>query len=240
MHKLFSKTSAQLTATVAVGAVVYKNFTHSNPSAHAHLAVGSNSSRRFYPASAEYPDCKRNRNIMSRSLTEQVYARLRDLRTPNGFTIDDAIQPGVDNSAHFSSPGCVAGDEETYQLFRELFDKVICEKHGLANLAQSSYAPDTDAAKLRDAELDPEFVLSVRVRTIRNVSGYCLPSFCTRGERRDVESLVAKALYDIDKGYKGVYYSLKELTNEEEEFLAKVSSANFTMGGRGKALYALL
>jgi hypothetical protein len=47
-------------------------------------------------------------------------------------------------------------------------------------------------------------------------------------------------LYDIDKGYKGVYYSLKELTNEEEEFLAKVSSANFTMGGRGKALYALL
>jgi hypothetical protein len=45
MHKLFSKTSAQLTATVAVGAVVYKNFTHSNPSAHAHLAVGSNSSR---------------------------------------------------------------------------------------------------------------------------------------------------------------------------------------------------
>lgn len=219
MNKLFSKTPIQLAAATAVGAIVYKNFTDHNPTQQIHAAM-SNTSRRFYPASAEYPDCKKNRNIMSRSLTEQIYARLRDLRTPNGFTIDDAIQTGIDNSGQFSTTGCVAGDEETYQLFRELFDKVICEKHGVQ--LNQSYTPDMDASKLRDAELDPGYVQSVRVRTIRNISGYCLPSFCTRGERRDVESLVAKAFYDIDEKYKGVYYSLKELSSEEEEFLAKV------------------
>lgn len=26
--------------------------------------------------------------------------------------------------------GCVAGDEESYELFKDLFDPVICDRHG--------------------------------------------------------------------------------------------------------------
>lgn len=52
---------------------------------------------------------------------------------------------------------------------------------------------------------------SIRIRAIRNLTGYCLPSFCTRGERRDVESILVKALYGLDQDYKGVYYSIKGL-----------------------------
>ena len=96
MNKIYlQKFPIKLCAAVAFGTVVLKNFTESSPSLKAQYA--SNYSRKYYPASSEYPEVKKNRNIMSRNLTENVYAKLRDLRTPNGFTIDDAIQTGLSN-----------------------------------------------------------------------------------------------------------------------------------------------
>ena len=81
-----------------------------------HLAAGFNYSRSEYPASAEFPDLKRHKNLMARCLSQDLYARLRDLRSRNGFTVDDAIQTGVDNIGKFSFTGLVAGDEESYQV----------------------------------------------------------------------------------------------------------------------------
>ncbi|RNA32448.1 creatine kinase S- mitochondrial [Brachionus plicatilis] len=180
-------------------------------------AAGLNYSRRFYPASSEYPDLTRNRNIMARNLTQDLYARLRDRRTPNGFTVDNAIQPGVDNSGTYAFTGIVAGDEESYVVFRELFDKVILEKHGYK--PDQVHPTDLDASKIQNAQLDPEYVLSIRLRVIRNIKGYCLPSFCTRGERRDIENIIVKALYSL-KDLNGTYYALKELSQDEETSLA--------------------
>ena len=110
----------KLAAAALAGTLTYKNFTENNPTLKPLYALSPNYSRKFYPASAEYPDVTKNRNIMSRSLSHQLYARLRDLRTPNGFTVDDAIQTGVDNSGQFSTTGCIAGDEETYQVISRL------------------------------------------------------------------------------------------------------------------------
>lgn len=78
-----------------------------------------------------------------------------------------------------------------------------------------------DARKIENAEFDPNYVISTRIRTLRNIKGYCMPSFCTRGERRDVESIIVKSLYNLDE-YDGTYYSLKDLTLEEETTLANV------------------
>lgn len=219
MSRFFSnRFSIKLLATAAISTVVYKNFTENNPTLKPHYALNTNYSRSFYPASAEYPYIIKNRNIMSRSLTENLYAKLRDLRTPNGFTVDDAIQTGVENSGQFSTTGCVAGDEESYKVFRDLYEKVIDNKHSFKK--DQRQLNDMNSSKLIGGQLDPDYILSVRVRTLRNIGGYCFPSFCTRGERRDVESLLASAFYSIDKEYKGVYYSLKELSEEEECFLA--------------------
>ena len=53
---------------------------------------------------------------MASHLTPDVYAKLCDRKTPNGFTLDAAIQTGVDNPGHpfIKTVGCVAGDEESY------------------------------------------------------------------------------------------------------------------------------
>ena len=74
--------------------IAYNNFVYSNEHVTLHAASGYNYCRKFYPASSEYPDISKHRNIMARNLTKSTYAKLRDLRTRNGFNIDDAIQTG--------------------------------------------------------------------------------------------------------------------------------------------------
>ena len=68
--------------------------------------------------SAEYPDLRKHNNCMASNLTPAIYARLCDKATPNGWTLDQCIQTGVDNPGHpfIKTVGMVAGDEETYEV----------------------------------------------------------------------------------------------------------------------------
>lgn len=109
--------------------------------------------------------------------------------------------------------GCVAGDEETYEVFKELLDPVIMDRHG-GYKPTDKHKTDLNAANLKvlqpvwlgkcdtraealifvllcqgGDDLDPNYVLSSRVRTGRSVRGFCLPPHCSRGERRAVEQL---------------------------------------------------
>ena len=45
----------------------------------------------------DYPDLSKHNNHMSKTLTKEMYAKLRALQTPNGFILDRVIQTGVDN-----------------------------------------------------------------------------------------------------------------------------------------------
>uniref|UniRef100_A0A8C4KMU1 Creatine kinase U-type, mitochondrial n=1 Tax=Dromaius novaehollandiae TaxID=8790 RepID=A0A8C4KMU1_DRONO len=78
---------------------------------------GSTHSSGRPPRSAEYPDLRKHNNCMASNLTPAIYARLCDKATPNGWTLDQCIQTGVDNPGHpfIKTVGMVAGDEETYE-----------------------------------------------------------------------------------------------------------------------------
>ncbi|KTF91439.1 hypothetical protein cypCar_00041529 [Cyprinus carpio] len=148
------------------------------------------------PAEEEYPDLTQHNNYMAKYLSLDMYKRLRQRCTPNGFTIDNVIQTGVDNPGHpfIKTVGCVAGDEETYEVFKELLD------------------PGGD-------DLDANYVLSSRVRTGRSIRGFCLPPHCSRGERRAVEKLSVDALGALTGDLKGKYYALKNMTEAEQQQL---------------------
>lgn len=68
--------------------------------------------------SAEYPDLRKHNNCMASHLTPAIYAKLCDRATPNGYTLDQAIQTGVDNPGHpfIKTVGMVVGDEESYEV----------------------------------------------------------------------------------------------------------------------------
>jgi creatine kinase len=50
-----------------------------------------------FNADDDYPDLSQHNNYMAKVLTKDIYAKLRDKATKNGFTLDDIIQTGVDN-----------------------------------------------------------------------------------------------------------------------------------------------
>ncbi|XP_064632252.1 creatine kinase, flagellar-like isoform X2 [Lineus longissimus] len=168
-----------------------------------------------------FPDLTHHNNWMSKCLNMKIYDELKDKKTASGFTMDKAIQTGVDNPGHpfIFTVGCVAGDEESYETLSALFDEVIYHRHN--GYAKDALHPtDLDFNKLTGGEgLDPKYVWSCRVRTGRSIRGYSLPPHCSCAERRDVEQILIKALDTFSGKFRGKYYPLNKMTDEEQEKL---------------------
>ncbi|XP_023649073.1 creatine kinase B-type-like [Paramormyrops kingsleyae] len=174
-----------------------------------------------FSAEQEFPDLSQHNNHMAKVLTLEMYERLREKQTSSGFTLDDVIQTGVDNPGHpfIMTVGCVAGDEETYDVFKELLDPVIEDRHG-GYKPTDVHKTDLNPENLQGGDdLDPNYVLSSRVRTGRSVRGFCLPPHCSRGERRGIEELSINSLSSLEGDLKGKYYALKNMTDEEQQQL---------------------
>uniref|UniRef100_A0A8C6VDR9 creatine kinase n=1 Tax=Naja naja TaxID=35670 RepID=A0A8C6VDR9_NAJNA len=174
-----------------------------------------------YSVEDEYPDLSLHNNHMASVLTMELYTKLRDKQTSSGFTVDDCIQTGVDNPGHpfIKTVGCVAGDEESYFTFCDLFDPVIEDRHG-GYKPTDQHKTDLNPDNLKGGDdLDPNYVLSSRVRTGRSIRGFCLPPHCSRGERRAIEKLSVEALASLEGDFSGKYYALKNMTDAEQQQL---------------------
>ena len=174
--------------SLAVGIGFYKLSARSETSAR-RTAKGS------YIPLAGYPDLRQYKNLMAKHLTPRLYAKLRNRETATGFTLDKAIQTGVDNPGHpfILTVGAVAGDEESYETFADLFDAIIEERHN-GFKKTDFHRSDLDSSKIIGGKFDEKYVLSTRVRTGRSIRKYSLPPHCSRAERRKVEKIVTRAL----------------------------------------------
>ncbi|RMC20636.1 hypothetical protein DUI87_01488 [Hirundo rustica rustica] len=177
--------------------------------------------RKLFPPSADYPDLRKHNNCMAECLTPAIYARLRDKMTPNGYTLDQCIQTGVDNPGHpfIKTVGMVAGDEESYEVFAEIFDPVIKVRHNGYDPCTMKHHTDLDASKITHGHFDERYVLSSRVRTGRSIRGLSLPPACTRAERREVENVVVTALAGLKGDLSGKYYSLTNMSEKDQQQL---------------------
>ncbi|XP_048376588.1 creatine kinase U-type, mitochondrial-like isoform X1 [Stegostoma tigrinum] len=177
--------------------------------------------KKMYPPSADYPDLRKHNNCMASCLTPAIYAKLRDKTTSSGWTLDQCIQTGVDNPGHpfIKTVGMVAGDEESYEVFADIFDPVIMERHNGYDPKIMKHPTDLDASKIRNGQLDENYVLSSRVRTGRSIRGLSLPPACSRAERREVERVTVEALAGLKGDLAGKYYSLNSMTDKEQQQL---------------------
>lgn len=179
-----------------------------------------NLNQKKYQTDKDYPDLSKHNNWMAKVLTPQLYAKYRDVVTPSGYTFDQIIQTGVDNPGHpfIFTVGCVAGDEESYDTFKEFFDVIVDKRHG-GYAPNAKHKTDLDWTKLKGGDFDPKYVLSSRVRTGRSIKGYAFPPHCTRAERRGVETAVTDALGTLEGEFKGKYYPLANMTDADQEQL---------------------
>uniref|UniRef100_A0A7N5JY49 Creatine kinase U-type, mitochondrial n=1 Tax=Ailuropoda melanoleuca TaxID=9646 RepID=A0A7N5JY49_AILME len=139
---LSARRSAALLAAVGAAGSLGAGFLFSRDAA----GPSERTKRRLYPPSAEYPDLRKHNNCMASNLTPAIYARLCDKATPAGWTLDQCIQTGVDNPGHpfIKTVGMVAGDEESYEVFAELFDPVIEERHNGYNPRTMKHPTDLE------------------------------------------------------------------------------------------------
>jgi len=169
-----------------------------------------------YKAEEDFPDFSKHNNHMANCMTKEIYAKLRDKCTPGGYTLDNAIQTGVDNPGHphIMTVGMTLGDEETYETFKEIFDPVIAARHN-GYKPTDKHTSDLDYSKLKNAKFDSNYVRSSRVRTGRSIRGIGLPTMCTRAERRAVENIFKTATKRFKDDLAGEYRSLKDMEEKE-------------------------
>ena len=182
----------------------------------------------------EMPNLKEHNNIMAEVIREhpEMYANLKDKKTAFGVTLAKCIKTGVDNPGHpmIKTVGLVAGDEESYETFKELFDPVVSARHN-GYAADAKHVTDMDVSKLSDTPIDPtgKYVLTTRCRTGRSVRGFPLPPSMNFEQRRELEKIVVEALATMDGELKGSYHGLHgsksmpehTMSHDKEEELRK-------------------
>jgi creatine kinase len=81
----------------------------------------------------ECPDLSNHASFMTDVLKRDptLYGKLKDKKTKLGVTFAQCIKTGMDNKGHphIKTCGIVAGDEESYKLFADIFDPVISDRH---------------------------------------------------------------------------------------------------------------
>jgi len=166
-----------------------------------------------------------------------VYDLLKDRKTSNGVTLGDCIKTGVDNPGHphIKTCGIVAGDEESYTTFKEIFDPIIADRHG-GYPADGVQPTNLDINKLSKTDIDPtgKYVLTSRVRTGRSIRGFKLPPCISFDDRRKLEAVAVKGLMSMTGEFKGDYFPLngsrsykpkpQGMSVEKEEELRKVGN----------------
>lgn len=154
--------------------------------------------------------------LVKRYLTPDIYTRLSRLETPAGFTLDQAIRSGLENPD--SSIGIYAGDAQAYALFRDIFEPVIREYHGMDRKLDHGRVGEFRAEALTglaNPDPDGEFIRSSRVRVARNLSGFAFPPHISAGDRKAVETKALEAMETLPRELKGEYYSMTGLSPDE-------------------------
>jgi len=160
---------------------------------------------------AEMPDLSKHNSFMSEAMTKDIWDKLKDKKTSSGCTLAQCIKTGMDNKGHphIKTCGIVACCEESYDVFREIFDPIIDSRHG-------GYGPEAKQPtnlkieELSNTDIDPatKYVLTTRVRTGRSIRGFKLPPVIAFQERRDLEALAVKGLMNMTGDLKGDYFPL--------------------------------
>ena len=232
MFRLASRTAAPASAALLAGATYQStcdsttekldNILTSVKKIETDLGVG-NSTAPVDPAGNFPKITPAHRSITCKALLArpELYTKFANVKTPMGFTFDQAIQAGID--APHLGVGIVAGEPAAYDSYKEIMDIVIEAWHGYKPTDSHSSDMDYNNIKMtaeQAAKFD-KYVVSTRIRAGRSIDGLALPPSTDRMQRRKVESLLSTALKGMSGDLEGIYYPLGGMTKEQEDNLQK-------------------
>lgn len=162
----------------------------------------------------------KHKSLMAKTLTQELFDKLKDVKSSKGYSLSNAIMTGV-VTPHLGV-GATAGDEECWDIFKELYYPIIKGWHGYDAYTQK-HPMDLDPSHLHFSDeqrsLFNKYVVSTRIRAARNISGFALPAGATVEERAGVETVLKQAFAGLSGELSGTYYELGKLTDEQTQFL---------------------
>lgn len=183
-----------------------------------------------------------HKSLMSQVLTQELFDALKDKKSSKGYTLSNAIQTGV-VTPHLLC-GATAGDEECWEIFKDLYYPIIKGWHGYDAYTQK-HPVDLDASKLafneEQAALFNEYVVSTRIRAARNLSGFSLPTGATDEDRAGVEAVLKTTFTGFEGELAGTYYPLEGMEEAtmksllDSGFLFQVPTDRNLLTGAGAA-----
>lgn len=112
---------------------------------------------------------------MAKTMNKELFDKLKNKKTPSGWTIARAINTGTCYPTSFV--GCHAGDLESFSEFKELFNPVVEGYHkGYKMDGSSKHITDMDSSKIK-VELEKtalDKIITTRIRMARNLSFFPL------------------------------------------------------------------
>eukprot|EP00873_Tetraselmis_striata_P025493 jgi/Tetstr1/445757/TSEL_033405.t1 len=162
------------------------------PAARPPLLTPTYQLRLPLPPSLSFPPSPQAQaSLMRKTLTPELFAKYKDVKSSKGYTLSNAIQAGV-LRPHLGV-GITCGDEECFELFKEIIYPVV--------------------------EKFKTYVKSTRIRAARNVSGFSLPAGSSAEDRLGVEAVLKEAFASLPAELSGTYYPLGGLSSEQEDAL---------------------
>lgn len=161
-------------------------------------------------------------SLLKEYLTEEVFEKLKGLKTELLGTLLDNIQCGL---THFDSEiGIFSSDQFAYETFDLLFDPVLEDLHNSeveGDDTEQVTQPDVDWGSVEEIEdLDPEglFIKSISVTVGRSLNGVqFMPTIKLEG-LQEVSEKIRKILMTItDEEFAGKYHGLTDIDDEQKK-----------------------
>ena len=159
-------------------------------------------------------ECK---SLLKKYLTKEVFDQLKDKKTPNGATLLDVIQSGVQNLD--SGIGVYAPDAASYKIFAPLFDAIIEDYHGFKPDQKQPATDFGDLSVFKDLDPENKYIVSTRVRCGRSLADYSFNPCLTEQNYKDMEASVRDALSGLSGELKGTYYPLTGMDKATQQQL---------------------
>jgi len=164
---------------------------------------------------------KRNddhQSLMAKNMSKELFEKLKNIKTPNGWTISRAINTGTLYPDSFI--GCHAGDLESYHEFKEFFYPVIEGCHfGFKMDGSMKHTTDIDSSKIQ-VKLEQSAltkIISTRIRCARNLKIIPLNTVGTKQTRIDVLELLKKVVAELPVDLQGDLMPLEGMTEEKRK-----------------------
>jgi creatine kinase len=166
------------------------------------------------------PFADAHKSLMRKTLTPELFASLKDVKSSKGYTLSNGMQAGV-LRPHLGV-GFTMGDEECFTLFKDLIYPIVEGWHKF-DPASQVHKSDLNWESLVFSEEQAgkfaTYVKSTRVRAARNISGLSLPAGSSVEDRLEVEKVMVEAFKSLPEELQGTYFPLGALTSAQEEEL---------------------